>query len=483
MGTKAIVVISDIHMAADDRMGIFHGGAELEAFIEHQAKRPGELELVILGDALDYLQILPDLSFTSQHAGDKTKLIIDHNPGVFKALGALLDAPGKTLVWCIGNHDIELLFESARAAIEEALFGAGAPPARKTRLTWHLNGSSRVYPLADGTQIRLNHGNQPDKWNRIDYAKARTIAESGGDPEFVYPHGSLLVAKVLNPLKEDGYGHVDLLKPEESVAIPLSLALWPSRTKELLRDAFQVSRQVFWESVVEAVAKPFRTQEQYFGKNDPQGLERTLPPGLAELIADGLREAAQEAGDGRRAGDLKALLEVEDNDAEEPVKIGAEPTATFELRPASRALSYLFRGSAAVAARLDRSFELDTTEKAGIGEQAKRAFKEQKVAVMVVGHTHMARAVTMEDGYYLNTGTWADLMRLPQSLPDASFHASAKSLRAHLKNPELAPWHLRPFRRPTYVEINIGPQANGKSYSAALKQWCPAPTMELFQFP
>lgn len=60
----------------------------------------------------------------------------------------------------------------------------------------------------------------------MDHARLRAaVAGAGGPPNDVYPIGSWLVAEVLNPPKADGCTYVDLLKPEETVSLPLTVAL------------------------------------------------------------------------------------------------------------------------------------------------------------------------------------------------------------------------------------------------------------------
>lgn len=124
MGQR-IFVISDLHMAAKSR-GFFSAQDALSKFIAHVAATPGEVDLVILGDALDYLQIEPYLDFTAPVAADKTDAIIDGNQPVFAALRAFVEQAGKRLRWVIGNHDLELLFPVVRELLEHEILGQPA---------------------------------------------------------------------------------------------------------------------------------------------------------------------------------------------------------------------------------------------------------------------------------------------------------------------------------------------------------------------
>ncbi|MFY0531741.1 metallophosphoesterase [Nannocystis pusilla] len=211
--SSRILVISDLHLGINDQMCIFTAGDALAHFLDWVAGTPGAVELVILGDALDYLQIEPWSQADPVTALAKTEKILDANRAVFAALGRV--AAKHSLVWCIGNHDLELLFDPVRARIEKEL-GRG--------LCWHLDGAPITREVAGGAKLRLVHGNDGDAFNRVDYAALTKIAAAGGDLAAAYPLGSRLVAEVFNPLKYEGYRYVDLLKPEEEVALPLTLA-------------------------------------------------------------------------------------------------------------------------------------------------------------------------------------------------------------------------------------------------------------------
>ncbi len=228
---KRIVVISDLHMGSPSR-ALFTAHDALANFIDHLTASPAPVELVILGDAVDFLQFdeAPHkaLDFTAAAAAKKAKEIVAGHDDVFEALAGFLKAPGHTLRWFVGNHDIELLFEAVREVFEGAM-GTKASPAGPLR--WHLDGEAHDYALCNGAHVRVRHGNSADPWNDIDYAAAQKVADAGGSANYPYPPGSRLVAGVINPLKAKRFKHIDLLKPELTVAIPLSLALWPADTR------------------------------------------------------------------------------------------------------------------------------------------------------------------------------------------------------------------------------------------------------------
>lgn len=76
------------------------------------------------------------------------------------------------------------------------------------------------------------------------------------------------------------------------------------------------------------------------------------------------------------------------------------------------------------------------------------------VKLVVAGHAHLARAIQYQDGFYINTGTWADLMRLPRRLPREMFTAYARRLKEQFDGPGKASV-CRPFQRLTYAEVDL----------------------------
>ncbi|NUP07762.1 MAG: hypothetical protein HOW73_17075 [Polyangiaceae bacterium] len=456
---RRVVVVSDIHMGPSDKSAFFRAGPELAAFVAGLARRPDPLDLVILGDALDYLQMEPYLAFTEKVALEKTRAIIAHNRGVFDALATFAAMKDKRIRWCIGNHDIELLFPSARRAIEATLFGEGKAPST---LVWELDDDKLDY-LANGRRLRLVHGNKADRWNILDYPATRALAENGGDAGYVYPLGSRLVARVLNPLKDQGFGHVDLLKPEQSVALPLTLALWPEDTAKLLREAFPLLASASASQIAQMLAGLGGAAPVTFAPGE------AAPADDAALLREALAAMGGGLGPGERADVAKLVL----TGKAAPQQGGA---VTFGIRAW---VTSLLRQSGKAANEESDVFALDKPDDLHavvLDTFAKSAAAGgEPIAVLIAGHTHLARSVSYLAGHYFNTGTWADLMRLPRFIADEDFEALASTLRDALRSPEQAPAALRPFRRLTYAELDLAPES-GAPFRASLKEHAGDPT-------
>jgi hypothetical protein len=88
---------------------------------------------------------------------------------------------------------------------------------------------------------------------------------------------------------------------------------------------------------------------------------------------------------------------------------------------------------------------------------ARRLVKEGKFQVVVFGHTHHAKRVSIGGASYLNTGTWADLMRLPPAVYAGSDAAGLAALEAFLK--DVAANQIGRYRRQvaTFARVVVGP--------------------------
>jgi hypothetical protein len=102
------------------------------------------------------------------------------------------------------------------------------------------------------------------------------------------------------------------------------------------------------------------------------------------------------------------------------------------------------------------------------GYAAQRLRASGAAEVVVIGHTHLARHHGPQDkASYINTGTWADLIIVPDETLADSGHGLA-TLETFLRG--LIDGSARWFR-PTYADICLA--AHGVVEHARLKEWQP----------
>ncbi len=479
--TDRVVAISDLHMGVDNGHGIFSAQKQLAAFVDHLAEAPERIDLIVLGDALDYLQIEPYLEFTAATAVTKTRAIVAHNQGVFDAFGRFLKS-GKRLRWCMGNHDLELAFEGAQQVLVEAVT-KGCDAAASARLELCLGGGRIDYPLATTGALRLVHGNKGDPWNDVDYEELAAAAKKGGP--FRYPPGSELVTRVLNPLKGLGFQHVDLLKPEQTVALPLTLALWPEDAKKLLQAAFPAFFKAKSNSLKTALDKVFKGSKPKFSA-EPSAGAPVVKPAPEDLLAQALSASFAGQDEGAREATVDALTSLlgDEKGGEAFSRAFAAPPPTGKsfgvASEAQRFIGDALRASADNANQRSNLWSVEAPDE--LDPYVRGAFTDGAV-IVVAGHTHLARAVSYAAGYYLNTGTWADLMRIPTYFRGDEFAVHARALRGFLEHPEKGPAELRPFQRFTYADVDLRPTKGGPAFRAELREWVCEPSRAVGRFP
>jgi UDP-2,3-diacylglucosamine pyrophosphatase LpxH len=513
---RSVYVISDLHIGGnypdanapheERRRGfrMMTRVKELEAFIRQLARLPADppVELVINGDFIDFLaeekgsgckeekgarrKIDPAeppawTPFRAQpgEALDAFHELVRRDRVLFDALRDLL-AEGKTLTILLGNHDIELCLPDVRAALETTL-GPG---------TLRFLDDGQALDLGE---VLVDHGNLFDPANVVDHGRLRVLrsAYSRGwfkdlDKVFSPPAGSKLVARVMNPIKV-AYGFIDLLKPESEPLLALLLALEPSY------------RNVF-EDTAAALASAVKT---LVPRTDvPWALRNATGTQGADASTSGLRNAAGGPATPAAAAFDALVAEVLAADPEAAAALEAAETLQAAAKEAGglQEASGGFRAKWSLFRMLIRDEEGDVASRIPLVQATLRALKkdhsfdrgeesdryldaakwlatqgphQKGYKAVVFGHTHHAKSLRIPDtnARYLNTGTWANLMRFPDlfTSKDATrdqvrdaLIAFAKKLKAN----DLAEYlHFEP----TYVRLDLG--ASGELISAELRDY------------
>ena len=126
---KTILVISDLHLGAGIQVNgrknpleDFNSDKELVDFLNYYSSDKfvsQEVELIINGDFFDllavpYVKYFDDEFWSEKAALEKLELILKAHPEVMDALKEFLSKKNKKIVYIIGNHDAELVFESLK---------------------------------------------------------------------------------------------------------------------------------------------------------------------------------------------------------------------------------------------------------------------------------------------------------------------------------------------------------------------------------
>lgn len=215
---KTILVISDLHLGAGINVNKrknfledFHYDKELIEFIHYHSSghyAEHEVELIINGDFLDLLAVpfveyFDDEFWSEAAAMDKLKMIIEAHADVFEALRDFLSYPHNKLVYILGNHDAELIFESLRNYLLE-LF----PEEDRHKFKILLNTNDLYIPEPG---IVLKHGHEYEVAHHYSEEKSIIIG-SDGIRYFIPPWGSYYVTRVINKFKE-GRDYINAVRP------------------------------------------------------------------------------------------------------------------------------------------------------------------------------------------------------------------------------------------------------------------------------
>lgn len=426
---RSLFVISDLHLGGDIgfQMCSPHGQSRLAEFIRYIAAQKSDVQdvhLVLNGDVVDFLAEKEFSSFTNDDAGARAKLekIIKSTHEVWDRLHDLV-VTGARLTLMLGNHDTELSLPGARQFLMETIGGG------------HVEFIYDNQALVEGS-VLIEHGNRYDKWNVISHDVLRSIrsAMSRGETPAKYlgPPGSQLVQDVMNPIKEK-YPFVDLLKPENSGVLPILAVLEPSAMKNIPKLAALAAKSTearfddngipIDQQNIAATTYGFQAKDEGLelalslaGMGDQQNISATS--GEAKGFLERLKNAASEVAREKQLDMLLQALRYFANTARQAFNVGVE--GNEYLSPAKVA--------------------------------AARGYK-----VIIYGHTHLAKRISLPEtkSVYLNTGTWADLMKVPDAIFGSDEALSKKQLVEFLDDIEhnrLDAWRCQV---PTFARVDF----------------------------
>ena len=502
---RQVYIISDLHLGGvyevpePDPSGrgfrICTHTNDIAALVDRLAQKAagGAVEIVVNGDMVDFLA---ERNATEPHwvpytadpaeAADKLSAIIGRDRQLFDAFGRFLEAGGRLTI-LLGNHDIELTFPAVRRRLEKEI---GVQPHHAYRFIY----DGEAYVVGDAL---IEHGNRYDKWNVVDADALRRVRslQSRRRPvpdeyRFEPPAGSHMVAEVINPVKED-YRFIDLLKPETAAAVPLLLALEPGKRSVLgkviknrvkaQKHAMAAPAEPGYGGDISAEGGSDEFTDDFGGDISATGSPATTGGASEEAAVDALlREQLGDAADAFKAaiepsgtaGDDGAGDGMGEDFGED---ISAMETISFGLGFLQLALSdnnddLDSRLPALLQAvrqlQSDESFDrsVDNTESllGKVGPSEYLAAAQDLAATggfryVVFGHTHLPKDVEMEGGArYLNSGTWADLIRFKPEILSGKDDTALAALRGFaddLKAGRLTDWI---YFKPTYVRFDLG---------------------------
>lgn len=410
----AIHVISDIHMGGLPGFQILRETARLANYVLRlAAERPDDdVALVLNGDVFDSLAEETGGGYVAiEQAQAMVARIMDDASfkPVWDAFSVFARTPRRTLVFVIGNHDIEIAFPVVQRLILARL--AGDDLAARARIEFSTTGAGYTC-LVGGARVYCVHGNEVDAWN---YNRYEDLARLGRrlnagqpfDPADWRPNaGTKMVKEVMNAVKRR-YAWIDLLKPETSAAVGALMVIDPGQMKKL-------------GELLGIIGEKQRGGAEIDGRLSADGFT-TPPPGAAPASLEQLLGPNLRAAQAERPPADDMLMAAERGLAAPP---GAPPDGTLgtgqllwdrltgwitgvdKAEALRRALQDWLKG--------DKTFDASDRD-----ETCTEVMKTvgPAVDIVVTGHTHLARAIDLGGGrLYFNSGTWIRLMRFTDAM-------------------------------------------------------------------
>lgn len=418
--------VSDLHIGGAPGFQMFHQGLELAALMDHaslqledNATPEGEgcrkVALVLNGDIVDFLAEGPrdreHVYVDADKAPGWLARILDDRAfkPIWAALHRFVTRPGARLVLALGNHDIELALPRTRAVLMDAL--CGDDPASRGRVHFAMDTAGFRCRVGEAEVLCL-HGNEVDAWNVVqpDELLAAARLQNRGMPQqaWVPNAGTRMVIDVMNDLKRR-YCWIDLLKPEKPAVIPLLVAMEPSVLGRLRKLPAIVARTLY-----DGAFRLLAAGEDDGSDGEPsldllgdEQLMKALAPLVpadagAESARDLMRRVEAHLEDGKDGLDL---LESGDD------LLFASDLFGWITKTAREGRSVLLRRAIKAFLGFKDPFDPSETDETfeGVDERV-----GAEVDFVLAGHTHFCKLLERSagGGWYLNTGTWAGLIRM-----------------------------------------------------------------------
>ena len=207
---KIKLVISDLHLGlgrtleggATNSLEEFYFGQKLVEFLHYYSSgeyRDAEVELIINGDFLNFLQVDYRGHYltviTESVSLEKLKHIVAGHREVFSALKDFASTPGRSITYVVGNHDQCMLWPGTRAYLNEVI----QTSVKYKNLVYFFDG------------VHIEHGHMHEAANRLD-PKKFFLKKNLPEPILNLPFGSHFFVDFVLKLKQVN-PHIDKVRP------------------------------------------------------------------------------------------------------------------------------------------------------------------------------------------------------------------------------------------------------------------------------
>src|SRR5437588_6025841 len=149
-----IVVVSDLHLAAENGRGLFQADDELADFLRWVLGNFSSCHVILNGDVFDFLvSKRQETAINLEDAATEAASIIDNHKKVFEALSLIANSDSHDLIILGGNHDPETSLPTVQEQIERSL-SSSDPHDTKARcahfpIRWLTNGEGALLQVGE----------------------------------------------------------------------------------------------------------------------------------------------------------------------------------------------------------------------------------------------------------------------------------------------------------------------------------------------
>ncbi len=379
-GTRSsIVVISDIHMGANDSYGQFKNNrAALVSFLQKIKESPNVKELVIAGDMLEewFVPMAEDI-LNGKTEQDYVKTIAANNSAVIAAINAII-TDGRILVTYIpGNHDMTVTADDLQSILP------GISQARDAK-------GAGSYTPANRPEIIIEHGHRYDFYTSPDPISNRSITNT----ESILPPGFFMT-------RIGTSGNVEG-NPKSGDTLPVIITNSADASQQMIYQYWLTMKTFIGMMIVNEKFSDKVIKTNFDGYTETYAINDIIP---YQSAANGVI-------------DVKLFKGIYDNwDARQTANLVSVKT------PVAQAITLAGISNPAIDAQAAAQYFKNPDPNAS------------KKRIVVFGHTHGARItpnsnLKLQKTIYANTGTWIDnangsptmtfVMIVPQKTADSA---------------------------------------------------------------
>jgi UDP-2,3-diacylglucosamine pyrophosphatase LpxH len=410
------------------------------------------VRLILNGDVFDFLQLDGYTGISPKDSAKHMKQILHALSGEGQSCN-IVDAlrrftnNGHRLNCFPGNHDPELAFDCVQEVLRDCLGASCDIPIKDGKWTLAIGGA------ANDLQVIGMHGHWNDPFNAINF-DSLLKAQDSDEICCTMPPGSRLVLDVINPYRRDYVGperpkrfpFIDLIPSDLAVIYSLIYLDWRLAIRRISK-ALDVPPHAGLRFVALALKQNWLLTDPATLWQTAQGraTDEVQNDAALNLLVNGLISCMTE---NERASHELVQRQFQPYFQDDFSNIQARDGVAGRVpilagNDGKWLCRVLLRAIGKKLAKARSAFEPhkpDELAKHSIGTWGDVSGRQ---VVALTGHTHSAKYIRHQGGVYINTGTWQDLVRIPDDISETGIPIWLEALQ----NDQIPHWRRCPVAR------------------------------------